>query len=147
MKNSCLPQCASKASRESRKCDFVFIISTRDLFPIRGRRPSRLQEKPLCLKETLRPCLESEPMGLETTAGCSGSSTWWESPKAPHAAGSSAPRGLRGQRNILMNIHNWHNDYARRGTDAFEVPEKAESNGEEEEEKKKKGKKNAVDTQ
>lgn len=34
-----------------------------------------------------------------------------------------------------MNIHNWHNGRARHETDAFEVPENAESAGEEEEER------------
>lgn len=44
-------------------------------------------------------------------------------------------RALGVQRNFLMNIHNWHNGRARRETDAFEVPENAESAGEEAEEK------------
>lgn len=51
-------------------------------------------------------------------------------PEAPRAAQSSGPRGARGQRNIPMNIHNWHKGRARHETDAFEVPEKAESDGE-----------------
>lgn len=55
-------------------------------------------------------------------------------PVAPRAAESSGPRGAREQRNIPMNIHNWHNGRARHETDAFEVPKKAESDGEEEEE-------------
>lgn len=57
-------------------------------------------------------------------------------PRSSPRSGVFRPSGEPGeQRNILMNIHNWHNGRARHETDAFEVPENAESAGEEEEER------------